>query len=232
MVAQPRWHNLGNWLPRMGRCLKAKAPVGAGAFWESVLGRTWRGLPDQNNPPRRKAFQNNAKKRSPGAGEHRGLSGGSGKTANSVGASITSLAAGPRWFCDKSHNEGKRAPTEADAPAQVVIWVSEPPNANASIPSRTPAGLADGGSGHADTINSYPARAACFAHLRDHAVRLMKRHGWHSLSRRCSGQGDGGNSDQSDHWFSPMIGDAGTFGAGGRAPAVADASQEMPQRAG
>ena len=87
--------------------------------------------------------------------------------------------------------------------------VSEPANAGASTPSRTPAGLADGGPGHADTINSYPARAACFAHLRDHAVRLMKRHGGHSLRRRCGAQGYGSNSDQqSDHWFSPIIGDA------------------------
>jgi hypothetical protein len=34
--------------------------------------------------------------------------------------------------------------------------------------------MALGGSGHANTINSYPTRAACFADLRDHAVRLMK----------------------------------------------------------
>ena len=44
-------------------------------------------------------------------------------------------------------------------------------------PHRAPADLAFGGSGHADTMNSYPTRAACFADLRDHAVRLMKRHG-------------------------------------------------------
>jgi hypothetical protein len=34
--------------------------------------------------------------------------------------------------------------------------------------------MALGGSGHANTINSYFTRAACFADLRDHAVRLMK----------------------------------------------------------
>jgi hypothetical protein len=60
-------------------------------------------------------------------------------------------------------------------------------NANASIPSRTPAGLTDGGSGHADTINSYPPRAAGFADLRDHVVRLMKRYRRHGLCRRCDG---------------------------------------------
>jgi hypothetical protein len=36
------------------------------------------------------------------------------------------------------------------------------------------ADMADGGSGHADTINSYPTRAACGADLRDHAILLMK----------------------------------------------------------
>jgi len=64
-------------------------------------------------------------------------------------------------------------------------------SANASMPSRTPADfsadMALGGSGHADTINSYPARAACFADLSDHAVRLMKRRGRHGLRRGCDG---------------------------------------------
>jgi hypothetical protein len=59
------------------------------------------------------------------------------------------------------------------------------------MPSRTPAdGSADmalGGSGHADIINSYPTRAACFTDLRDHAIRLMKRRDWHGLRRCCDG---------------------------------------------
>ena len=55
-----------------------------------------------------------------------------------------------------------------------------PPLANVPrAPYRAPADMAAdmalGGSGHADTINSYPTRAACFADLRDRAVRLMKR---------------------------------------------------------
>ena len=66
--------------------------------------------------------------------------------------------------------------------------VSIPFTANVPCtPHRAPADLAFGGSGHADTINSYPTRAACFADLRDHAVRLMKRHGRHSLRRCCEG---------------------------------------------
>ena len=75
------------------------------------------------------------------------------------------------------------------------------PNASASTPSRTPADfsadMALGGSGHADTINPYPTCTACFADLRDHAVRLMKRRDRHGLRRCCDGQKD--NADEPDH---------------------------------
>ena len=85
-----------------------------------------------------------------------------------------------------------------------VVRVSVIPNASASTPSRTPARLpadmALGGSGHADTINSYPTGTTCFTDLRDHAVRLMKRRDRHGLHRCCQGQGKS-NSDQSDHSF-------------------------------
>jgi hypothetical protein len=64
------------------------------------------------------------------------------------------------------------------------------------------AGMPDGGSGHADTINSGPTRAAGGSDLRDHAVRLMKRRERHSLRRCCEGQ-PRGNSDQPDHSFLP-----------------------------
>ena len=60
--------------------------------------------------------------------------------------------------------------------------------------------MAEVGSGHALTINSYPTSAACFADLRDHAVRLMKRRNWHGRRRCCDGQHKR-NSDQPDHWF-------------------------------
>src|SRR5262245_29508504 len=54
-------------------------------------------------------------------------------------------------------------------------------HANASTPSRTPADLAFGGSSHADTTNSCPARSACGGYLRDHAVRLVNRRNRHCL---------------------------------------------------
>ena len=78
--------------------------------------------------------------------------------------------------------------------------LSVPTNASASTPSRAPASLALGGSGHADAINSYPTRTACCTDLRDHAVWLMKWRGRHGLHGRCQGQGKS-NSDQSDHSF-------------------------------
>ena len=40
----------------------------------------------------------------------------------------------------------------------------------ASMPSGTPPGLTDRGSGYANTIHSYPTRSARFADLRDHAA--------------------------------------------------------------
>jgi hypothetical protein len=82
-----------------------------------------------------------------------------------------------------------KPPTSLDAFATSIGGVSVPPNANASMPSPTPAdlsaGMADGGSGHADTSNSCPTRAACVADLRGHPVRLMKRRECHCLRRRC-----------------------------------------------
>jgi hypothetical protein len=87
-------------------------------------------------------------------------------------------------------------------PCLVLLVVS---NTNACrIPSRTPAHLpadmALGGSGYANTINSYPTGTTCFADLRDHAVRLMKRRGRHGLRRCCDGQCKD-NAYEPDHSF-------------------------------
>ena len=49
------------------------------------------------------------------------------------------------------------------------------------------AGMTDGGSGDADTINSGPKWAASEANLRDHAVRLRKRCWRYCLCRSCDG---------------------------------------------
>jgi len=58
-------------------------------------------------------------------------------------------------------------------------------HASASMPSCAPAimatCMANGGSGHADTMNSCPEWSASVGDLRDHAVRLMNRRDWHCL---------------------------------------------------
>ena len=114
---------------------------------------------------------------------------------------MTSLRRGPRREIVPGRSRAAERPP-CSSPASSAVSV--PPNASASTPSRTPAGLADGGSGHADTINSYPTRAACIADLRDHAVRLMKRRGRHGLCGCCDGQNKC-NSDQPDHCFLHVI---------------------------
>src|SRR5262249_25351024 len=49
------------------------------------------------------------------------------------------------------------------------------------------AGMTDGGSGDADTINSGPTWAASQTNLRDHAVRLRNWRWRQRLRRRCDG---------------------------------------------
>ena len=59
--------------------------------------------------------------------------------------------------------------------------------APAVAPADHSAGMTDGGSGHADTINSGPKWAASQANLRDHAVRLRERRRRYCLCRSCDG---------------------------------------------
>ena len=81
-------------------------------------------------------------------------------------------------------------------------------NANASMISRTPPGrsalLAHSGSGLADTVNHYPARATAHTGLRDHAIRLRKWGERHRLCRCCDRQGKGSNSKQLHHLCFPF----------------------------
>jgi hypothetical protein len=78
-------------------------------------------------------------------------------------------------------------------------------------PHRAPADgstdMTSGGSGHADTINSYPTSAACHADLRGHAVRLMKRRDRHGLHRCCEDQSKS-NSDQPEIFLKNAINSA------------------------
>ena len=101
-----------------------------------------------------------------------------------------------------------RSGVQSDGSAS-VRWNSIVPNANASAEQCTPAdgaaGLADGGSGHADTANPGSAGATAESNLRHHAVRLRNRRRCHGVRRRRDGQGKAGNSDRPDHCFPPFV---------------------------
>ena len=83
-----------------------------------------------------------------------------------------------------------------------------PRSANVSGPSQTPAflaaGLADGGSGDADTVNHCPTRSAADGDLRDDGIRLRKRRERHCLRRCCDGSGEASSSNQPDHSSPPF----------------------------
>ena len=67
----------------------------------------------------------------------------------------------------------------------------------------TPAAdMAAGGCSYAGTIHHVHTRTTCFAHLRDHAVCLMKRRGRHRLRGGCDGQSKC-NSDEPNHCHLP-----------------------------
>ena len=82
---------------------------------------------------------------------------------------------------DLDRLQSKRPATVGRHHGPLFLCLSVIARASASIPSRTPAGLAFGGSSHADTINSCPARSASGDDLRDHAVRLGNWRNWHCL---------------------------------------------------
>lgn len=81
---------------------------------------------------------------------------------------------------------------------------SLPCGADASIPSDTPAGLANVVPGYALAVHRGRAGTAACTHLRDQAIRLKKWRASHCLRRCCSRQGKARNSDKPDHSCSPL----------------------------
>jgi len=65
-------------------------------------------------------------------------------------------------------------------------------------------GMADGGSGDADTSNSGSTWAASEANLRDHAVRLRTRRWRYCLRRSSDGYDKASSSNQPDHSYPPF----------------------------
>jgi hypothetical protein len=82
---------------------------------------------------------------------------------------------------------GRVVQTDVDNSTPVRCRSVSVPSANPFMPSQTPANgsarVADGGSGHADTLNPHPPRAASFTHGNDHVVRLLEGNWQHSLRR-------------------------------------------------
>jgi len=68
--------------------------------------------------------------------------------------------------------------------------------APAVAPADGSAGVANGGSGYADTSNSGPTWAASQASLRDHAVRLKNWRWCYCLCRSCEGYCKASNGNQ------------------------------------
>jgi len=62
------------------------------------------------------------------------------------------------------------------------------------------ADVSTGRCAHASAVNHVHTRAACLAHLRDQAVRLMKGREGGGLRRCCDAHGED-NGDQPDHCF-------------------------------
>src|SRR6516165_8298495 len=77
--------------------------------------------------------------------------------------------------------------------------------ASAVAPADGSAGLADGGSGHADALNSGPTWAAPQANLHDHVVRLSKWRWCYCLRRRHDGYDKASSSNQPDHSSPPLF---------------------------
>jgi hypothetical protein len=74
-------------------------------------------------------------------------------------------------------------------------------SADATIPSRTAACVADGGSGHAGTVDHDHTRPATHTGLRDNTVWLRYWRGRHCLRSGSESQPEHNNSYRSDHCF-------------------------------
>ncbi len=77
--------------------------------------------------------------------------------------------------------------------------------ADAAIPSRTAARVADGGSGHTGTVDHDHTRPATHTGLRDHAVWLRHWRGRHCLRSGSESQPEHNNSYRFDHCFLPEV---------------------------
>jgi hypothetical protein len=96
--------------------------------------------------------------------------------------------------------------SELSCACRTLLWTghSVVVSADATIPSGAAAGVADGSSGHAGTINDHHTRPAAHTCLCDHRVRLMNWRERHRLRSGSEGQPEHNNSYCSHHCFLPV----------------------------
>jgi hypothetical protein len=115
-----------------------------------------------------------------------------------------------------SGNAEKTAQLTIIAPVRAILRMSDSPlneitehlvivSADAAIPSRAAARVADGGSGHAGTVDHHHTRPATHTGWRDNAVWLRHWRGRHCLRSGSEGQPKHNNSYCFDHYFLPAL---------------------------
>ena len=93
----------------------------------------------------------------------------------------------------------------SDSPLSVITGRSVVVSADATIPSRTAARVAHGGSGHASTVDHDHTRPATHTGLRDHAVGLISWRERHCLCGGSERQPEQSKHYCFDHYFLPVV---------------------------
>ncbi|MGO9400780.1 MAG: hypothetical protein ACLP19_23495 [Xanthobacteraceae bacterium] len=116
----------------------------------------------------------------------------------------------------ESGNAEKAAQLTIIAPVRAILCMSDTPlneiteqlvvvSADATIPSRTAARVADGGSGHAGTVDHDHTRPTTHTGLRDNAVWLRHWRGRHCLRGGSESQPEQSKHYRFDHCFLPVV---------------------------
>jgi hypothetical protein len=116
----------------------------------------------------------------------------------------------------ESGDAEKAAQQTIIAPVRAILRMSDSPlneitehsivvSADATIPSRTSARMAHGGSGHAGTVDHDHTRPATHTGLRDHAVGLISWREWHCLCGGSERQPEQSKHYCFDHCFLPEV---------------------------
>ena len=93
----------------------------------------------------------------------------------------------------------------SDSPLSVITGRSVVVSADATIPSRTAARVAHGGSGHASTVDHDHTGPTTHTGLRDHAVGLISWRDRHCLCGGSERQPEQSKHYRSDHLFPPGV---------------------------